>query len=112
MCADDDLIEVFELDNPYPLGVPERVMKQWMCRHSDEPYVMFTLDICCMTGADYFLGTDRLSRLLRSRGADPAHVVAMLTFIDEAMDNHEAKPFRSVLIGYSPARGWCVKLVE
>jgi hypothetical protein len=104
---EDDLL----YDDPYPLGAPNRVIEAYdrqlerLCPSLDsEPEALLTLACNGMTLDDQHGIEDRIAELMR--GTEPEVTRSVIHFIAQ----HRRPDTTHVLLGYSPVKGWCVRM--
>ena len=102
----DDLLA----DDPYPLGVPERVMeverKRWAEMFPTEPRVLFTIDLYHVLPTDMRGIEMHVLQWLGKNGCDLQCANGILSFI--SVQWREGSGDR-IHIGYHPGMNWCVK---
>lgn len=112
---DEEPVSILSIDNPYPLGVPVRVMRE-MGKQLDAMFQAtvpappeFFIDCRGMTGSDWSQTGVRVREWLEPQGVDPHVVTAMCHHIlGQIIPLPSMPPLISMRVSWNLDDGWNV----
>jgi len=102
----DDSITVYDIDNPFPLGIPERVIKQWeregLSVLAPAPATVFKADLDSVAESDLNGISDRIFEFMQVRDA-PRYLMGVLM---KELYSLPVRTVRSITVCFTHERGW------